>query len=211
MPFTCRYMVTVIKTCLMLDPELRLTCNVYVIIIIFTVTLRIRPLYGQETHPRSQGSRPSPTGLFEFSPRASHRRTVLDQRFLRCPRSRPGQIRDAAPGRERGPADKPGGGGLRVLAALLLPGAGYFPAGRPAGADATQARPQGSSQAHRRCARLCASDASGRFFLAFGRFGGQCQGEIRHLRSSTKYRARPGAESKKTAVKKNFPTATRRQ
>src|SRR5580704_10262177 len=91
------------------DERVELTAILLCLIIKFTKTRWNLP-HGQETQTRPQGSGASSTG---------HRRIVSDQRVFRCPRSRPGQVRDAAPCRERRTAGKPGGGRLRILTALL--------------------------------------------------------------------------------------------
>src|SRR5215831_2487402 len=178
---------------------------------IIMFTYRRRSSHAQETHPRSQAAGPSPTGHFASPSRTSHRRTVPDQRVFRCPRPGSGQVRDAAPRPERWAASKPRGCRLRVLAALLLPGAGDFPARRPAGADPAQTRAQASSQAHGRSARLCASATPARRFLASGRLGPTRPAKIRHYHPSEKCRARTGAQSKKTAVNPSLPSAIAHQ
>src|ERR1700680_856440 len=115
-------------------------------IIIFTLTLS----YTQEAERRPQVPGPSATGLLESPSRAGHRRTVSDPRVFRSSRPRSGQVRNAAPGRNRGAAGEPVGSRFRILTAFLLPGSGDFPARRPSGADGPEAGTQASSQAHRR-------------------------------------------------------------
>ena len=112
-----------------------------------------RRSYAQETASRPQVPGPSATGLSESSSRTGHRRTVSDPRIFRSSRPRSGQVRNAAPGRNRGSAGEPIRGRLWVLPALLLPGAGHFSTGRPAGADAPEAGPK---QAHKLTAEVLA-------------------------------------------------------
>src|SRR5262245_28755509 len=127
-------------------------------IIIFTHTNS----YAQETDPRPQVPGPSATRLLESSCRRGHRRTVPESRVFRSPRPCSGQVRNAAPSRNRGSAGEPIRRRLWVLPALLLPGAGEFSAGWLAGVDAPEARSQESSQAYRRGARIYPPSPSGR-------------------------------------------------
>jgi hypothetical protein len=165
-----------------------------------TLFAKNRSSYGQEKQPRPQRSGASPTGLPESSSRRNYRRTVPDQQLFRCPGPRPGQIRNAAPCRERWSTGKPFGCGIRLLPSLLLSGAGCFSAGRPAGTDAAQARAEGSSQTHGRSTGFCSSGASAGLFAASGGSGRTREGPIQHHGPSTKHRARSGAQSKKTPV-----------
>src|SRR5260370_42055344 len=143
-----------------------LTARVYSSIIIFAHTS-----HAQEAETRSQGSCSAATGLLGPPSRTGHRRTVSDSRVLRSPRPGSGEVRNAAPGANRRNASQPISSRLRVLTALLLPSAGYFPTGRPAGADAPEARAQASSQTHWRGARLPSAGASGRSLFTPGAAG----------------------------------------
>src|ERR1035438_6090431 len=170
-------------------------------IIIFTFTIS----YAQETTPRPQVAGPSATGLLESASRTGQRRTVPDPRVFRSPRPRSGQVRNAAPGRNRGPAGEPISSRLRLLPALLLPGAGRLPTGRPAGANAPEAGTQASTQAHRRSAHIYPPTSSGRSLLTFGGSGFAHPGSLWHRGSSSQHRTRFGAQSKKTAVNEALP------
>jgi len=182
-------------------PHLGLTEGSMWSIIIFTV----KRSYAQETAARSQVPGPSATGLLESASPTGHRRIVSDTRVFRSSRSRSGQVRNAAPGRNRGTAGEPIGRRLRVLPAFLLPGAGEFPTGRPAGIAAPEAGAQTSSQALRRGARIYPRSPSGRSLFTPGGFGFTHPGPLWHRGSSTQHRARFGAQSKKTAVNEVLP------
>lgn len=170
-------------------------------IIIFTQTSS----YAQETATRSQVPVPSATRLLESSFRRGHRRTVPEPRVFRSPRPCSGQVRNAAPGRNRGTAGEPIGSRLRVFQALLLPGAGEFSTGRPAGVDAPEAGSQESSQAYRRGSRIDPPSPSGRSLVTLGGSGFAYPGALWHRGSSTQHRTRFGAQSKKTAVNEASP------
>src|ERR1035438_4768197 len=137
--------------------------------------------------------------------RAGQRRTVSGPRVFRSARPRSSQVRNAAPGRSRGTAGEPIGSRIRVLTTFLLPGAGDFPAGRPAGADAPEAGAQASSQAHRRGARIPPPGPSGRSLFTLGGSGFAHPGPLWHHGSSTQHRTRFGAQPKKTAVNEALP------
>jgi hypothetical protein len=169
------------------------------------IMLTVTRSYAQETAARSQVPGPSATRLLESASPTGHRRTVSDTRVFRSSRSRSGQVRNAAPGPNRGTAGEPIGRRLRVLPAFLLPGAGEFPTARPAGIAAPEAGAQTSSQALRRGARIYPPSPSGRSLLTPGGFGFTHPGPLWHRGSSTQHRARFGAQSKKTAVNEVLP------
>ena len=128
----------------------RLTVKRMLSIIIFTH----KRFYAQETASRPQVPGAPATGMPESSSRTGLRRTVSDPRVFRCARPRSGQVRNAAPGRDRRTAGEPISSRFWVFPALFLPSADEFPTGRPTGADAAKAGAQASSQAQRRGARI---------------------------------------------------------
>jgi len=173
-------------------------------IIIFTQTSS----NAQETAARPQVPVPSATRLLESSFRRGHRRTVPEPRVFRSPRPCSGQVRNAAPSRNRGSAGEPVSRRLWVLPTVLLPGAGEFSTGRPAGVDAPEARSQESSQAYRRGARIYPPSPSARSLVTLGGSGFAYPGTLWHRGSSTQHRTRFGARSKKTAVNEALPPPT---
>src|SRR5271166_6081095 len=98
---------------------------------------------------------------------------------LRRPRRGAGEVRDAAPGERGGHERELGRGGVRVLAAVLLPGGGRASDRRTAGVGAGQAGPPWRAQAHRGGPRPHPVVAGRRRGAAAGSAGGVGAGAVR--------------------------------
>src|ERR1700757_2109708 len=171
-------------------------------IIIALTRLRYQHLapHGQESDPRSQVQSSSARGLLASPSRAGQGRNVLNTGILRPSRLGSGQVRDATPGAKRRTGREPVGSPLRLVTPIVLSSAGGIRTGRPAGTNATQARTEKGTQAHRRSACFHPPSTAGGFFSRCPRSGFAGQKQIRYHRSSTQHRARFDAQSKKTAV-----------
>src|SRR5215471_14042757 len=128
------------------------------------------------------------------------RPAVCHRQLLRSQRSRPGQIRDAAPRAERGPISDGRRDGLRLLAALVLSGAVCLRRGRPRQPGSPQARSQAGPQNDRRDPDLYCRDAPERSVRADTGAGALNPRAFRNEGSSTKYRTQLTAASKKTPL-----------
>ena len=85
-------------------------------------------------------------GNFESAAPRSHRPAIRYQQLFRSQGSRPGQIRDAPPGAERGPFGDGRRDGFRLLPALLLSSAVGLPRG---GLGSLVPHKRGPKQAHK--------------------------------------------------------------
>src|SRR5215469_5475092 len=171
-------------------------------IIIILTQLRYRHLapHGQESNARSQVQSSSARGFLASPSRAGQGRTVFNSRILRSSRLGSGQVRDATPSAKRRTGRERVGSPLWLVAPIVLSSAGGIRAGRPAGTNATQAGPEKGTQAHRRSARFHPPSTARGFFSTSPRFGFAGQKQVRYHRSSTQYRARFDAQSKKTGA-----------
>jgi len=91
--------------------------------------------------------------------REGTRPVVLGREFLRPTRSYPGQIRNAAPGSERGGADQHSSGQFRRLSSSLLQGAAGFCPRRPGRSHCPAARTPRRSQGDGRSSGICGEDS----------------------------------------------------
>ena len=132
----------------------RLDTGSYLVIIMLTVcpTHRWRCLHDGSPH-RRQDAHPARTRLPQPPPRARARAPVPGQRLLRSPRSRAGQVRDAAPcargRRVRQRQRRP----IRVVPPYVLLGTTCLRGGRATGAVAGAARTAAAAQAQCRGGR----------------------------------------------------------
>ncbi len=114
-------------------------------------------------------------------------------RLLRCPRPRPGPIRDGSAGRSRSPAGLPGREGLwRDSTDDLLGPVSTSTAGS-SGAPPIAPRPQGTEQTLRRGARLSPEDVR-----LPGEAGARLAGSVRHRRTSSNGSSGAPSAGKKT-------------
>jgi len=167
-------------------------------IIIFTVSQA-------RTYVADAGERPqtrSLAGTRNFKPTAprSHRPAVRHRQLLRSQRSRPGQVRDAAPRAQRGPLGDRRRDGFRLLSTLVLSSAGCLSGGWARWPGSSQTRPQKGTQAHRRSLGLHRRDASERAVRADTRTGALDPRTFWVQGSSTEHRTQPAASSKKTPL-----------
>jgi hypothetical protein len=166
------------------------------IIIIFTVgAARARVAHAGE---RSQTRGSATTRDSESASPRRDRRAVCQRQLFRSQRSRPGQVRDAAPGAERGSLGDWRRDGFRLLPALVLSSAGCLRGGWARWTGSSQTRPQAGAQAHRRGPGLHCRDASERACCADTGTGAADPRTFRDKGSSTKHRTQPAASSKKT-------------
>lgn len=150
---------------------------------------------------RSETRSPASTGHFKPTAWRGHRQTVRRGQLFRSQRSRSGQIRDAPPGAERASAGFRGGGRLRVLKAILLPGAVGIRAGRTRRPGSAQARAQAGAQTDRRSSDLHRRNTSAGPLGSTWRHGALDSPAFWHDRASAKHRARVTAPSKKTPLR----------
>lgn len=147
---------------------------------------------------RLQARSAAPAGNPQPAPADRDRRTIPQPGVFRRPRFSSGQIRDVAPGRERWTFHLGGSRGVWILTPIVLSGPVCFSGGRTGGPSATEARTQESSQAYTGDHGIPSRGASAGSFTANFATSHLSPGEIPCGRSSAKYRAWTGAQSKKT-------------
>lgn len=155
---------------------------------------------GADADQRSQTRSSAATRHSEPTPRRSHGSTVCQRQFLRFPRSRPSQVRDASPSAERGRLGNRHRDRFRLLSALVLSGAVGFRRGWAGRLSAAQARPQAGTQADRRDLDLRPLHPPERALRVNHRTGALDPAAFRDQASSAKYRTPPEALSKKTSL-----------
>src|SRR3972149_3382740 len=131
--------------------------------------------------------------------RARTRPTVRRGRFLRCPRSGPDQVRDAAPCAGRARLQSRGRRALRYVAPDALPGRSGGRARGPGGPVAQAARPQGGAQAQRASHGLCREAPVKRRSDACAGPGAGDRISARVISSSAQHRTRARAQKKNVA------------
>ena len=144
---------------------------------------------------------------FEPPPRARSRSMVSKRRFLRCPRSGAGQIRDAPSGTHRGRREGGGGCPIRGVASDVLPNGKRLCTGRVERFVAEDARTQERAQAHRRSHALCRAQAGRRTSTRRPGARPADQGRTRPLHPPPQHRTRLGAEKKTVATGHGLPAA----
>ena len=167
-------------------------------IIIFTVDAAGADI--QDGRERSQTRSSPATRHSQSATPCSHRSAVCQRRLLRCQGSRPGQVRDASPGAERGPFCDWCRGCLRLLPTVLLSSAGGLRGGRACWPGPPKTRPQARAQADRRGSDLPYPDTSERTISADSGTGAFDPKALRNQSPSTKYRTPPAASPKKTPL-----------
>src|ERR1700733_13037877 len=119
----------------------------------YVYSLAILPpggLHAQQAAHRRQARYFAPAGDLQSTSRDGHSSTVSGQgqRFFRCPRFAPGEVRDVT-FRRRGKGFRdPSRSCLWFFSPIVLPGPGSSPTGRPRRVDPAEARPPHSPQAH---------------------------------------------------------------
>src|SRR6266849_4376686 len=133
------------------------------------------------------------------SPRRD-RRAVCQRQLFRSQRSRPGQVRDAAPGAERGSLGDWRRDGFRLLPALVLSSAGSLRGGWACRPGSPQTRSQAGTQADRRGPGLPRRDTPEEAVRADNGTGALDPTAFRNQGASTEHRTQPAASSKKTPL-----------
>jgi len=144
---------------------------------------------------------------FEPLPRARSRSMVSKRRFLRCPRSGAGQIRDAPSGTHRGRREDRSGCPIRCVASDVLPSGKRLCTGRVERFATQDARTQERAQTHRRSHALCRTQADRRTSTRRPGARPTDQGRTRPLRPPPQHRTRPGAEKKTVVTGNRLPAA----
>src|SRR5579864_7304002 len=141
-------------------------------------------------------------GTRNFKPPAprSYRSAVCQGQLFRSQRSRPGQVRDAAPRAERGPLGDWHRDGFRLFPALVLSSAGSLRGGWARRPGSPQTRPQAGAQADRRGLGFHRPDTPERAVGADTGTGALDPTAFRDQSTSSKHRTRPAASSKKTPL-----------
>ena len=148
---------------------------------------------------RSQARTSQPPRRSQSTSRARARPPIRRGRVLRCPRSGPDQIRDAAPGTGRARLQSQGRRSVRYVAPDALSGRGGTRARRPGRPVAQAARPQGGAQAQRQSHGLYREAPTQRRIDACAGPGAGDRISARAIGSSTQYRTRARAQKKTVA------------
>ena len=167
------------------------------------ITLTLFPLLTGGGHGRTQRQQDqssSRTWGPQPQSQAGSRPTLPAQRVFRPARPGVGQVRDAAPGTDRGPVSYPGSPDIRILSGRFLPGQGCLSGPRPAGTTAKTPRAQTRSQAHRPGAEVHRPEACGRQQPAGVSSCGDDTGAVGTIGTSSQYRAGFGPKGKKGAT-----------
>jgi hypothetical protein len=141
----------------------------------------------------------SPAGHAESSPSGSPPRELSKQRLFRSGRSAPGQVRDAAAGGYRQTAGQPGSQSVRLLAPVVLSGAGRISRSWPRCSVATKARSPVRTQADGRTHAVCGATPGRRAGDIQSPVGRASRSALRRLGSPAQHRS-SAAASKKTSV-----------
>src|ERR1700720_511110 len=168
-------------------------------IIIFTVGAAVSvcvPHAGERSQTRSIAA----TRNFKPTTSRCHRSTVCQRQLLRSQRSRPGQVRDAAPRAERGSLGDWRRDGFRLLPALVLSSAGSLRGGWACRPGSPQTGSQAGTQADRRGPGLPRRDAPEGALRADTGTGALDPTAFRNQGASAKHRTQPAASSKKTPL-----------
>lgn len=164
-------------------------------IIIFTyLPSDLRGAHGQA---RYQAPNTPTTGNLEPAVQRCPRRTLSPERILRPSRLGPGQVREAAPSRDRRPVGDGGGSPFRFFATVLLSGPVRFGARGLGRLGSPQARSQAGPPTHRGGYDFHPREAPERTFGSASGTGAADPGTLRYDGASAKYRAPLTAPSKK--------------
>jgi hypothetical protein len=117
-------------------------------VIVFTLLEPFRPTYNDgRQNTRNQAESSSTSRHAQSSARSGHSPVVSDERFLRCRRYDPGQVRDAPPGAGRAAADNRVRKSIWFLTAVVLSGTTGVRAERIVGIDTAETWPSQRTQA----------------------------------------------------------------
>src|SRR6266851_8449688 len=167
---------------------------------IIDFTDRLRGSFAREKVSYHQTAGLAPTRHSPSTPGCGDRHAVSRQRIFRPARWRSGEIRDAPPRAGRFGVGESGRRCLRLLAAVVLPGAGRLCPTRIGGIIATQAWTAAGPQADDRRNGFHHHVADQRTQPDFRRAGAPDQGKVRRDRTSPQYRTPIGAPGKKTSL-----------
>jgi hypothetical protein len=184
------------RTCAQKELDIGYTWN----IIIFTVAIWRNSVDGRRSGSPVQTRCFKAQWDFQSASGRRHRSPLPNRRFLRSPRPRAGQVRDASPRKSGQAVGEPISLGIRLLAAHFLSGGRRFSTRRFVRAAARQARAPSRPQTYSRGSGLRYPTPGKRSSHSSSGFGCCDPEALRHNGPSAQRRARTGSAGKKTSL-----------